>query len=303
MGVMGIKTLINAYANIQLVVTHRDNLKENIWFNSVSELCRESKIKFIYSDDHSIDEIYEIIAKLNIDVIFSFYYRNILPDKILEIAKYGAVNMHGSYLPKYRGRVPVNWQIINGEIEGGATLHYMVKKPDAGDIIDQEKVPITFQDTPMTLFNKLEKAGEKILRNSLGKILNGTCQRIKQDNSKATYYGGRRPSDGQIDWRWDAKRIYNLVRGVTYPYPGAFSYLKNNKIIIWKCSINLEGEIGIKSEIGSIINNNKKLLVVVGDGLISIDKLEYNGSIYDNYVGLKKILNEQNFSEQLSSSH
>ena len=291
MGVMAIRTLIKAGVNIHLVVTHKDNPNENIWFNSVAKLCTDEKIQFIYSEEHTINKINEMISDFDISVIFSFYYRNLLPTSLLEKAKYGAVNMHGSYLPKYRGRVPINWQIINGEKVGGVTLHYMVDKPDAGDIIDQTKVNITFNETPLTLFAKLEIAGKKILERSLKGILNGTCNRKSQDESIATYYGGRKPEDGLIDWSCSSKNIYNLVRGVTKPSPGAFSYIKNNKIIIWHVDIINSEEWNQESTPGPVVINSDQVNIRTGDGFIKLSEIKVNNKEYTDIKSVEILQN------------
>ncbi len=135
---------------------------------------------------------------------------------------HGALNMHGSLLPRYRGRAPVNWAVIKGERETGATLHYMVTKPDAGDIVAQQAVPILPNDTAFDVFGKVTLAAEMVLDQVLPDLLAGTAPRIPQDLARGSYFGGRRPEDGRIDWDAGAAEIHNLVRGVAPPYPGAF---------------------------------------------------------------------------------
>jgi methionyl-tRNA formyltransferase len=139
--------------------------------------------------------------------------------QVLEIPKYGALNLHGSYLPKYRGRVPVNWAVINGETETGATLHYMVEKPDAGDIVDQERVEIAFTDTAFDVFNKLTDAAVTVIARAWPLLRGGKAPRIPMDLAAGSYFGGRKPADGLIDWSRPAVAIYNrrdppLSRGI-----------------------------------------------------------------------------------------
>ena len=133
-GVRCLSVLLAHGVKVPLVVTHTDNPNENIWFDSVATLAREHGIPVITPDDPNLPEIIAQIAALQPDFIFSFYYRNMLKAALLNIPKRGALNMHGSLLPKYRGRVPVNWAIIKGETETGSTLHYMTEKPDNGAI-------------------------------------------------------------------------------------------------------------------------------------------------------------------------
>jgi methionyl-tRNA formyltransferase len=144
-----------------------------------------------------------------------------LKPALLAIPARGALNMHGSLLPKYRGRVPVNWAVLHGERETGATLHYMADKPDAGDIVAQTAVPILPDDTAGEVFAKVTVAAEMTLDRTLPALLAGTAARIPMNLAAGSYYGGRTPADGRIDWSQDAVRIHNLVRAVAPPYPGA----------------------------------------------------------------------------------
>src|SRR5205085_1353500 len=142
----------------------------------------------------------------------------------------GAYNMHGSLLPKYRGRVPVNWAVLRGEEMTGATLHEMVEKPDAGRIVDQFPVPILPDDRAIDVFRKVTTAAELLLDRSLAAVLDGMAQPVEQDLSQGGYFRGRTPDDGRIDWTRSAKEIHNLVRAVAPPYPGAFTMLGGQKL-------------------------------------------------------------------------
>lgn len=211
--------------DVALVVTHRDNPNENIWFDSVQKLAELHGIPTITPDNPNTPEVIAQIKALQPDFYFSFYYREMLKPELLAIPKQGALNMHGSLLPKYRGRVPVNWAIIHGETETGATLHYMTEKPDNGDIVAQQAVPILPDDTAHEVFQKVTVAAEMALNGVLPALLAGTAPRIKQDLSKGAYFGGRKPQDGEIDWAQSAQNIHNLVRAVAPPYPGATTTL------------------------------------------------------------------------------
>jgi len=219
--------------DVALVVTHRDNPKETIWFDSVAELAELHGIPVITPDNPNTPEVVEQIRALQPDFFFSFYYREMLKRELLDIPKHGALNMHGSLLPKYRGRVPVNWAIIHGETETGATLHYMTEKPDNGDIVAQQAVPILPDDTAFEVFQKVAVAAEIALNGVLPALLSGKAQAVKQDLSKGAYFGGRKAEDGIIDWLQSAQAIHNLVRAVASPYPGATTQLlgKNMRIL------------------------------------------------------------------------
>jgi methionyl-tRNA formyltransferase len=153
-----------------------------------------------------------------------------LPAELLEIAP--AFNMHGSLLPKFRGRAPVNWAVLHGATEIGATLHEMTVKPDAGAIIAQTAVPILPDDTAHAVFGKVEVAAEITLWKVLPELLAGTAPRIPNELAKGSYFGGRKPEDGRIDWSKPAQEVYNLHRAVAPPYPGAFTDIGGHRYVI-----------------------------------------------------------------------
>ena len=219
--------LLAAGVEVPLVVTHRDDPREAIWFSSVAGLARERGIRTL--EDPAAEEIFSEVEKARPDFIFSFYYRRMLPASLLALAKRGAFNMHGSLLPKYRGRAPVNWAVLHGETETGATLHEMIDKPDAGRIVDQQAVPIGPDELAVDVFRRVTDAAEAVLRRSIGPLLEGTVSLRRQDLASGSYFGARKPEDGRIDWSRSAAEIHNLVRAVAPPYPGAFA--KNVRIL------------------------------------------------------------------------
>ena len=222
-GVRCLSVLLAHGVNVRLVVTHNDNADENIWFDSVRQLAATHDLPTITPDDPNIPDIVAQIRALKPDFLFSFYYRHMLQPPLLAAPVRGALNMHGSLLPKYRGRVPINWAVINGETQTGATLHYMVDKPDAGDIVSQLPVPIGGDDTAGDVFGKVTDAAAHLIDRCLPGLIAGTAPRVPQNLAAGSYFGGRKPADGRIDWRWPAARVHNLVRGVAPPYPGAFA--------------------------------------------------------------------------------
>ena len=222
--------LLAQRVEVPLVVTHEDSPGENIWFGSVAKMASDRGIETITPEDPNAREIAERVASLAPDFLFSFYYRMMLGQALLAIPRRGAFNMHGSLLPKYRGRVPVNWAIIHGETETGATLHEMVAKPDAGRIVDQEAVPILVDDLAVDVFRRVAGAAERVLARSLPRLVDGSAALRPQDLSKGSYFGGRRPEDGRIDWSQPARRIHDLVRAVAPPYPGAFTNFEGGRL-------------------------------------------------------------------------
>lgn len=259
--------LLRQGARVAAVFTHEDSPSEEIWFSSVKELAERNGIP-CQVGDVNLPENMELLREIGPDFLFSFYYRFMINKEILGIPKRGALNLHGSLLPKYRGRVPINWAVINGEMETGATLHYMVEKPDAGDIVDQEKVSIEFSDTARDVFHKVTDAAARVMKRSWPLLLTGKAARNPMDLSLGSYYGGRKPSDGQIDWSRSAVSVYNLVRGVTHPYPGAFTFLDGRKVFVWEA-----WPVAGTARAGEIVSDSP-LLVGTGDGLLEIRSLQ-----------------------------
>jgi methionyl-tRNA formyltransferase len=229
-GVRCLAVLLAHGIEVELVITHRDDPKENIWFASVEDLARVHGLTTATPSDPT--EVETRVAALKPDFVFSFYYRHMLSQAVLGAPRRGAYNMHGSLLPKYRGRVPVNWAVLNGERETGATLHAMVAKPDAGGIVDQMAVPILPDDTALDVFRKVTLAAEMVLDRSLPKLLEGRANAVPQDLARGSYFGARKPEDGRIDWSQAGQRIHNLVRAVAPPYPGAFTDLGDRRLRI-----------------------------------------------------------------------
>jgi len=276
-GVRCLSVLLAHKVEVSLVVTHNDNPAEKIWFESVARLAAERGLPTITPDGPNDADIVEKMRVLEPDFLFSFYYRNLLKPSLLATAKRGALNMHGSLLPKYRGRVPVNWAVINGETQTGATLHYMTKKPDAGDIVDQHAVPISPEDTAFDVFHKVTDAAAIVLDRSLPGLLAGTAPRKPQNLALGSYFGARKPEDGCIDWRLSATRIHNLVRGVAPPYPGAYSELGGKKLRILRTRV--EPARIASSELPSIYVDTGGCFATCADGsALRILEMELNGA-------------------------
>ena len=260
--------------DVALVVTHRNNPKENIWFDSVAELAALHDIPVITPDNPNTPEVVEQIRALQPDFFFSFYYREMLKRELLEIPRHGAFNMHGSLLPKYRGRVPVNWAIIHGETETGATLHYMTEKPDNGDIVVQQAVPILPDDTALEVFQKVTMAAEVALNGVLPALLAGNAEAVKQDLSKGAYFGGRKAEDGVIDWSQDARSIHNLVRAVAPPYPGATTQLMGRPMRILQ---TLDTGCLVSGETPAFYVKAGKAFAICGSGVLRVVNFELDG--------------------------
>jgi methionyl-tRNA formyltransferase len=236
-GVNCLKTLLNAGIQVDLVVTHQDDPNEAIWFASVAKLCEDQKIPYITPNPNQLMDLIPQIEKLAPDYLFSFYYRHMIPAALLACAKIAALNMHGSLLPKFRGRAPVNWAILHGETETGATLHMMETKPDAGDIVGQSTVSIGPNETATEVFGKVSQAAIAVMDQVLPELVQGHLPRKPNDLSQGSYFGGRKPADGEILWHQTAQQVHNLVRAVAPPYPGAFTDWQGQRMIVGRTSL------------------------------------------------------------------
>ncbi len=232
-GVTGLECLLQAGVDIKLVVTHQDDPEENIWFGSVAKLASRHRIPVITPDNPNQAETIKRIADLQPQWFFSFYYRHMLSPELLAIPPRGAYNLHGSLLPKYRGRAPVNWAVLHGESTTGVSLHQMVEKPDAGSLVDQQAVAILPNDTAHAVFLKLTPAAKTLLDRCLPLLFNGKIELKPLDLGLGSYFGGRKPEHGRIDWQQPAWTIHNLVRAVAPPYPGAFFDLNGKRFFLF----------------------------------------------------------------------
>ncbi|MTB45687.1 bifunctional UDP-4-amino-4-deoxy-L-arabinose formyltransferase/UDP-glucuronic acid oxidase ArnA [Providencia sp. wls1950] len=265
-GCVGIKALEKAGFDIQAVFTHTDDPNENHFYSSVARVSADMELPVFAPENVNHPLWIERIREMKPDVIFSFYYRDMLSEELLALAPKGAFNLHGSLLPKYRGRAPINWALLNGESETGVTLHKMVAKADAGDIVAQEKVAITDTDTALTLHAKVREAAEVLLDKTLPLIEAGSYKTVAQDESQASYFGRRCADDGQIDWSRSAKEISCLIRAVTEPYPGAFTYLGARKMIVWRARV-LDDNQGKAA--GTVLSSDP-LRIACGQGALEI---------------------------------
>ena len=222
--------LFEADVAVPLVVTHEDDPGELRWFASVADVARRAGSRVLTPADPGDASLLAELGALKPDFIFSFYYRRLLPAAVLGVARQGALNMHGSLLPKYRGRAPVNWAVLNGETETGASLHYMVAKPDAGALIDQQAVAIGPDDTAVEVAERIANAAVAVLTRSLPALIAGTAVARPLDLANGSYFGGRTPADGEFGFDWPAARIHNLVRAVAPPFPGAFTAVNGTVI-------------------------------------------------------------------------
>ncbi|MEE4157352.1 bifunctional UDP-4-amino-4-deoxy-L-arabinose formyltransferase/UDP-glucuronic acid oxidase ArnA [Pseudomonas viridiflava] len=265
-GCVGLQALLESGYHIAAVFTHADDPSEKTFFGSVAQLCAQHDIPVHAPEDPNHPLWIERVGKLDPDFIFSFYYRRLLSEPLLACASKGAFNLHGSLLPRYRGRAPANWVLVNGERETGVTLHQMFKRADAGPIMAQQRVPISALDTALTLHGKLRKAAANLLSDALPLLARGRLPGMPQDESQATCFGRRTPADGLIDWARPAAQLNNLIRAVTQPYPGAFCPVGEHKLIVWSARVE-EADHGLAP--GTVIDCDP-LRIACGEGALVI---------------------------------
>ncbi len=275
-GCAGIRALHTAGFEIEAIFTHADNAAENQFYASVARTAAELGVPVYAPEDVNHPLWVERIKAMAPQVIFSFHYRQMLSDAILNSASEGAFNLHASLLPRYRGRAPLNWVLVNGEEETGVTLHRMVKRADTGAIVAQQRVAIDPQDNALTLHRKQCRASVELLDSSLPGILRGDFTEREQDESQASYVGRRTPEDGRIDWSQPAHRIHNLVRAVTDPWPGAFSFVGSGRFIVWQSTARYDLPA---AKPGTVLSVNP-LVVACGQGALEIVTGQGDSGVY-----------------------
>ena len=259
--------------------------------DTLAKIAKEHSVKFVLTDSASQEIIdfstknqipfyagnprknigYHFIKNISVDVIASINYLFLIEKDIINHSKFLTFNIHGSLLPKYRGRTPHVWAIINGETEAGITAHVIDESCDTGKIIHQIMVPITSNDTGATMLERYAREYYPLVEKVLNAIESNTLTLIVQNEEEATYFGKRTPDDGEIDWNRNAVDLRNWIRAQANPYPGAFTYYGNQKIIIDKVSLYKEDLDISRYAIGEIIDVHPKVLVKCKNGVIVLD--------------------------------
>ena len=285
-GVRCLRVLLAQGIEIPLVVTHQDNPAEKIWFESVAQHARWHRLAVATPADPNAPEFLQQLRAARPDFLFSFYYRHMLGAGVLALPARGAYNMHGSLLPRYRGRVPVNWAVLNGESETGATLHAMTVKPDAGAIVDAQAVPILPDDTAVEVFRKVSVAAEITLQRALPGLVAGTAVLRAQDLSQGSYFGGRSAADGAIDWRLGVHAVHNLVRAVAPPSPGAFALAAGMPLRVLRTLPGASASAsvsaaGARSALAGLCCRGGEVLALCADGVLRLLEFELDGQVRD----------------------
>jgi methionyl-tRNA formyltransferase len=235
-----LQVLLEQGVQVPLVFTHEDQAGERRWFGSVAQLAAAHGVRTVTPTQPATPEWLEEIGRISPDYLLSFYYRAMLPPPLLQLPRWGALNMHGSLLPQYRGRAPVNWAIANGETRTGATLHYMVARPDAGPIVAQEAVPIGPNDDALAVSMAVATAAAGLLSSTLPSMALGPPPGRPMDLAAGSYFGGRTPEDGRIQPDWPGMRVHAMIRAVAPPFPGAFVTVGDQRVVFVSSRLSTE---------------------------------------------------------------
>ena len=269
-----LKALKDCNCLVDLVVTRPDSPKgrgRNINPPPVKQAAESLGLEIIQPDSVQTDEFYEIILNRRPDILVVVAFGHILPRRILEIPAFGAINMHASLLPAYRGPAPIQWAIINGETETGVTSMLMDKGMDTGEILLSEKTPIKPDDTAGTLHHRLAVLAAKVLAKTINGFETGTIQPVSQNHALASYAPMLKKSDGRIDWSKPAEFIERFIRGMT-PWPGAYTFMGKRRLKIFKSRVCSQTE---KRPPGMVIRSfDNELRVACGKDAICILELQ-----------------------------
>ncbi|HSD11137.1 MAG TPA: formyltransferase [Candidatus Binatia bacterium] len=274
-GAACLEELVGSGDELALVITHDDRPGETIWFRSVRSLAERHGIPVIAPADVNEPHVVARVRAIAPDFLFSAMFRQMLKRELLDCPRRGALNLHPSLLPKFRGRSPINWVLVKGETETGVTLHYMVEKADRGDIVAQRRIPISEDDTALILHRKATEAARQLIRETYPLLASGRAPRIPQDHAQASYFGGRKPEDGEIDWSQPARRIYDLVRGVTHPYPGAFTWQEGRRLFVWRGRPTPAPRRLRAGEVD--VGGSQAVCVGAGDGALRLESVQVEG--------------------------
>jgi methionyl-tRNA formyltransferase len=237
-GCVGLEAALAAGARVPLALSHHDNPADDRWWPSFAERCAADAIPVLLDADLAAGSgACARIAALAPDFILSFTFKQLVGGHLLALAGRGGYNLHPSLLPRYRGRAPLNWQLLHGESRVGMTLHRMVERADAGDIVAQEAIEVGPDEDILTVTRRLLARAPAMLERALRELFAGTARHRQQDLAAGSVFGGRRPADGEIDWTRPARAVHNLVRAVAPPWPGAFTWLEGERLLLARSAV------------------------------------------------------------------
>lgn len=272
LGAKTLEHLINNNVNVVGVVVSKN---DNDWYRGVDEIAYKFNLNLYEEKNINDQNFLNKIKSLNLDLIVCVNFDQILKKDIINLPTIGCINTHASLLPKYRGRAPLNWAMINGEKYSGVTVHFIDEGIDTGDIILQEKIKIDEDYYISDLLNKVKNIYPKIVLNAIRALESNNLNLIKPDLSKGFYVNKRSKDDGEIDFSKPSKDIMNFIKAISKPYPGAFLYHNNKKIIIWRARLDYNISPQYESlDIGTVVFNNSNLFIKLKDAMLIVTDYE-----------------------------
>ena len=254
------------------VVAHPPDPEDGVRYESVFAFAKQRGWNVTRGKGKD-PQTFEFVRAAKPDLLWITDFRYLLPQELIAFGRTGAVNLHPSLLPRYRGRAPVNWAILHGETKLGLTAHFVDEGMDTGDIIEQVSFEISEDQDVGDCLEILYPLYTDITKRTLNRFLSGSVPRIVQDHSLATAFPARRPADGLIDWRQSARSVHNLVRAVAAPYPGAFTSVAGKKLLVWKARVR--SDCGADFPPGCVVNADESgISVQCGTGVLDLLKIE-----------------------------
>lgn len=269
-----LETLVDLGVELAAVFTFEPDPHER-WEHDVAQLARDAGLPLHIARRLEAGRHLDLFRSLAPQIGCVVGWRTIIPREFCDLPPKGLVGVHASLLPRYRGFAPINWAIIEGERRTGVTLFHLSDIVDGGDIIGQRVIDVLPEDTAGTVAERAAEEAVQLVRQYFPLLQDGCAPRVPQDHSRGFWRPRRRPEDGRIDWSWPAGRIYDWVRALTRPYPGAFTYLDREKLTIWRIDL-AEREAAAGEPPGTIIGVGERgaLVVASGKGLLRVEEIE-----------------------------
>jgi methionyl-tRNA formyltransferase len=272
---VGVRTVevIAAEAELAGVIAHPPDEEDGVRYESVFDTATRWGVPVVRLPGRA-PELGDVVSRWRPDLLWVTDYRYLISAPILALARLGAVNLHPSLLPRYRGRAPLNWAILNGETELGLTAHYIDEGMDTGDIIDQRTFSLSVEEDVGDALERLYPLYGGVTRSVLAGFRRGSVRAVKQDHSQATAFPRRQPEDGLIDWTVSASRVRDLVRAVARPYPGAFAYRGSDRVVVWRARVE-DHESELQERPGRVVTTSAGVPVIsTGSGRLALLDVE-----------------------------
>jgi methionyl-tRNA formyltransferase len=269
------KSLLERKVGVVGIFCYPGELKDRSGYVDFSALGKKHGVPVFRFQDVNSAEAISDMKRLAPDLILVIGWSSIIGEEILKIPKKGVLGHHPTLLPKHRGNAPIPWTLINGLTRSGVTMFFLEKEIDKGEMAGQKEFDVEMDDDASSIYAKATAATVSLLAEILPKIEKGTLKTIKQDSRKASRWGKRKPEDGIIDWNMMAIYLHNWIRGLTHPYPGAFTFLGDKKLFIWKAEIVVWKQKSGRP--GEVVEAGERLLVRAGDGAIAVESLQLEG--------------------------